>query len=56
MKITEKELLFLATVGASYQSEFCEDRKDFEKARRFNKVMKVLIEAENVTDVIKEPA
>ena len=56
MKITEKELLFLAAMGACHESTFCEDQKDFEKAKRFNEVMKALAEAESNADMIDNPA
>ncbi|WP_295766043.1 hypothetical protein [uncultured Oscillibacter sp.] len=56
MKITEKELLFLAAMGACHESTFCEDQRDFEKAKRFNKVMEALIEAESIADMIEDPA
>ena len=52
MKITEKELLFLAAMGACHESTFCEDHKDFGKAKRFNEIMKALIEAKSLADLV----
>ena len=55
MQITEKELLFLAAMGACYQSTFCEDHKEFGKADRFNEIMKALIEAKSLADIVDNP-
>ncbi len=55
MKISEKELMFLASVGACHQSTFCEDCKDYEKAKRFNKIMKAIIEAQGLTELLETP-
>ena len=52
MKITEKELLFLAAMGACHESTFCEDHKEFGKAKRFNEIMKALIEAKSLADLV----
>ena len=55
MKITEKELLFLAAIGACHESTFFEDHKDFGKAKQFNEIMKALIEAKSLADLVDNP-
>ena len=55
MKITEKELLFLAAIGACHESTFFEDHKDFGKAKQFNEIMTALIEAKSLADLVDNP-
>lgn len=56
MKMTEKELLTLAAMGASYElTYFKEYREDFERAGHFKKLLEAIVDAQSVADLIETP-
>lgn len=55
MKTTEKELLFLAAMGACHESTFCEEQKDFKRAKRFNELLRAIVDADSFKDLIENP-
>lgn len=55
MKISSKELLYLAAIGASHEANFAKGRNDAKNEIRFSAIIGAIIRADKIEDIIENP-
>lgn len=55
MKITMKELMYLAAIGAINEANFAKDMKDKNAEARYTEIMKTIALADTISEILEDP-